>query len=172
MSMAETRAIAFAGIEAVPVRVSARTAPGPPSFTVAGLDGMTGRSTAARVRAAFAGIGLSLPPRRVLVEVSPADAPLQGDHHDLPVALCVLAAMGVLPREELSWYAALGGLAPDGGTGGGPGGAIGGRRRVRGGTGPYLSRPQGGEAAWAGSIEVLAALDLVGLMAHFRGSQC
>ena len=111
----ETRTFAFAGVEAMPVRVSAGTASGLPSFTVAGMDGMSGRSAAARVRAAFAGMGLSLPARRVFVEVSIAGAPLAGAHHDLPVALCVLAAMGVLPRKELSWYAALGELAPDGG---------------------------------------------------------
>ena len=67
-----------------------------------------------RVRAALAGLGLSLPPKRVLVNLAPADIAKEGSHLDLPIALAVLAAMDVLPREELAGYAALGELSLDG----------------------------------------------------------
>jgi magnesium chelatase family protein len=107
MSLAETHSFAFAGIEATPVRISASVSPGPSAFTIAGLPDASGWPACLRVRAAFAGIGLSLPPGRVHVGFIGAGASAEADHHDLPVALCALAAMGVLPREELSWYAAL-----------------------------------------------------------------
>ena len=67
-----------------------------------------------RVRAAFCAMGLSLPPRRILINLKPADLLKEGSHFDLPLALGVLAAMDVLPRDEISGYAALGELSLDG----------------------------------------------------------
>jgi hypothetical protein len=78
--------------------VSAGASPGLPSLTIPGLSDALGR--AGRALAAFAGTGLSLLPGRVRVEFAGALA--DADHHDLPVAFRLLAAMGVLPREELS----------------------------------------------------------------------
>ena len=59
-------------------------------------------------------MGLSLPPRRVLINLAPADLLKEGSHFDLPIALGVLAAMDVLPREEIGGFAALGELSLDG----------------------------------------------------------
>ena len=59
-------------------------------------------------------MGLSLPPKRVLINLKPADLPKEGSHFDLPLALGVLAAMDVLPRDEIAGYAALGELSLDG----------------------------------------------------------
>ena len=88
---------------------------GLPAFLVVGLPDKAVGESRERVRAALAGLGLSLPPKRVLVNLAPADIAKEGSHFDLPIALAVLAAMDVLPREELAGYAALGELALDGG---------------------------------------------------------
>ena len=88
--------------------------PGLPSFTVVGLPDKAVGESRERVRAALVAIGLALPPDRITVNLAPADLLKEGSHFDLPIALGMLAAMGVLPAEELAHYAVLGELALDG----------------------------------------------------------
>jgi magnesium chelatase family protein len=171
MTIARVASFAFAGIEALPVEVQVQIAAGLPAFLVVGLPDKAVAESRERVRAALAGLGLSLPPKRVLVNLAPADITKEGSHFDLPIALAVLAAMEVLPREELAGYAALGELALDGSINPVAGvlpAALGASARD---LGLICPAQQGGEAAWAGRIEVLAAPDLLALMNHFRGTQ-
>ena len=144
---------------------------GVPTFLVVGLPDKAVGEARERVRAALGAMGLALPPRRVLVNLAPADLLKEGSHFDLPIALGVLAAMDVLPREEVAGYAALGELSLDGTLNPVAGvlpAAIGASGRD---LGLICPGSQGGEAAWAGRIEVLAAPDLLSLINHFRGSQ-
>jgi len=113
-AIARIRTFAFAGIEAVPVEVQVQITGGMPAFLVVGLADKAVGEARDRVRAALAAMGLSLPPKRVLINLAPADLQKEGSHFDLPIALCVLAAMDVLPRDEIGGYAALGELALDG----------------------------------------------------------
>ena len=171
MSIARVLSFAFSGIEPVPVEVQVQIASGLPAFLVVGLADKAVAESRERVRAALAGLGLSLPPKRVLVNLAPADIAKEGSHLDLPIALAVLAAMDVLPREELAGYAALGELSLDGSINGVAGvlpAALGASARD---LGLICPASQGGEAAWAGRIEVLAADSLLALMNHFRGTQ-
>jgi magnesium chelatase family protein len=105
MTIARVASFAFSGIEALPVEVQVQIAAGLPAFLVVGLPDKAVAESRERVRAALAGLGLSLPPKRVLVNLAPADIQKEGSHFDLPIALAVLAAMEVLPREELAGYA-------------------------------------------------------------------
>jgi magnesium chelatase family protein len=171
MSIARVATFAFAGIEAMPVEVQVQLAPGMPAFLVVGLPDKAVGESRERVRAALVGLGLSLPPKRVLVNLAPADIAKEGSHFDLPIALAVLAAMDVLPREEIAGYAALGELSLDGSINPVAGvlpAALGASARD---LGLICPAAQGGEAAWAGRVEVLAAPDLLALMNHFRGTQ-
>lgn len=171
MSLARILSFAFSGIEPVPVEVQVQIASGLPAFLVVGLADKAVAESRERVRAALAGLGLSLPPKRVLVNLAPADIAKEGSHLDLPIALAVLAAMDVLPREELRGYAALGELSLDGSITAVAGvlpAALGASARD---LGLICPAAQGGEAAWAGRIEVLAAESLLALMNHFRGIQ-
>src|SRR3954464_492197 len=171
MTIARVASLAFAGIEALPVEVQVQIASGLPAFLVVGLPDKAVGESRERVRAALTGLGLSLPAKRVLVNLAPADIVKEGSHFDLPIALAVLAAMDVLPREELAGYAALGELSLDGAINPVAGvlpAALGASSRDLGLICPAL---QGGEAAWAGRVEVLAAPDLLALMNHFRGTQ-
>ncbi len=169
--MARVRSFAFSGIEAVPVEVQVQIGAGLPAFLVVGLPDKAVGESRERVRAALSAMGLALPPKRVLINLAPADLLKEGSHFDLPIALGVLAAMDVLPREEIAGFAALGELSLDGSLNPVAGvlpAAIGAAQREL-----CLICPasQGGEAAWAGSIEILAAPDLLSLINHFRGSQ-
>lgn len=170
-SMARANTFAFSGIEAVPVEVQVQISGGAPAFLVVGLADKAVGEARERVRAAFSAMGLSLPPRRILINLKPADLLKEGSHFDLPLALGVLAAMDVLPRDEIAGYAALGELSLDGSLNPVAGvlpAAIGASRRD---LGLICPAGQGGEAAWAGRIEVLAPADLLSLINHFRGTQ-
>src|SRR5687768_15569620 len=160
MSIARVATFAFAGIEAMPVEVQVQLAPGMPGFLVVGLPDKAVGESRERVRAALIGLSLSLPPKRVLVNLAPADIVKEGSHFDLPIALGVLAAMGVVPREVVAGHAALGELSLDGAirtVAGVLPAALGASARD---LGLICPASQGGEAAWAGRIEVLAAPDL------------
>ena len=170
-TISRVRTFAFAGIETVPVEVQVQISSGTPALLLVGLPDKAVGEARERMRAAMAAMGLALPPRRVLINLAPADLLKEGSHFDLPIALAVLAAMDVLPREELFSYAALGELALDGTLNAVNGvlpAAIGASRHD---LGLICPASQGGEAAWAGRIEVLAARDLLSLINHFRGTQ-
>ncbi|MGA9869511.1 MAG: YifB family Mg chelatase-like AAA ATPase, partial [Acetobacteraceae bacterium] len=170
-AIARVRTFSFSGIEAVPVEVQVQISGGLPAFLVVGLPDKAVGEARERVRAALAAMGLALPPRRVLINLAPADLLKEGSHYDLPIALGVLAAMDVLPRDEVEGYAALGELHLDGTlhpVAGVLPAAIGASAC---GLGLICTASQGGEAAWAGQIEVLAAPDLLSLINHFRGDQ-
>ena len=108
---ARVKTVAFQGIEAVPVDVQAQFTTGvPPTVTIVGLPDKAIREAGERVRAALLSSGLSLPPRRIVVNLAPADLPKEGSHFDLPIALALLAAIGVLPSDSVSRYAVLGEL--------------------------------------------------------------
>jgi magnesium chelatase family protein len=170
-TMAVANTFAFNGIEAVPVEVQVQIAPGLPALVLVGLPDKAVGEARERVRAAFAAMGVSLPIKRVLINLKPADLVKEGSHFDLPLALGLLAAMDVLPRDEIAGYAALGELSLDGSLNPVAGilpAAISASARD---WGLICPASQGGEAAWAGRIEVLAPTDLLSLINHFRGTQ-
>ncbi|HYZ48590.1 MAG TPA: YifB family Mg chelatase-like AAA ATPase [Sphingomonas sp.] len=161
---------AYLGLEARAVEVQVQIAPGMPGFVVVGLPDKAVAESRERVRAAIASLGLSLPPKRITVNLSPADLPKEGSHYDLPIALGLLAAMGVIDIESLGQYVAVGELGLDGRIAPCPGALLAALHASERGLGLICPDAQGGEAAWAGSIEVLAAPDLLALLNHLRGS--
>ena len=134
----------------------------------------------------FARFGLALPPQRITVNLSPADLAKEGSHYDLPIAVGLLAAMGVIPRDSLAGYGRV------------PGRtwrstvssawcrscAAGGHRRPGGGARRRICLAVcGGEAAWGGfdaagdtddgtgRPQIIAAPSLLALINHLRGQQ-
>jgi len=169
--LAAVQSFAFQGIETVPVEVQVQIAPGLPAFAIVGLPDKAVAESRERVRAALTALGLSLPPRRILVNLAPADLLKEGSHFDLPIALALLAAMEVIPREDAAEYAALGELGLDGRIAPVAGvlpAAIGAASR---GLGLICPAAQGAEAAWAGEARILAAGTLLQLINHFKGDQ-
>ena len=148
MPIARIRSFAFSGIEAVPVDVEVQISSGLPAFLIVGLADKAVAEARERVRAALTAMGLSLPPKRILVNLAPADLQKEGSHFDLAIALGVLAAMEVLPRDEIAGYAAMGELSLDGRVNPVAGvlpAALGASGL---GLGLICARQQGGEAAW------------------------
>ncbi|WP_316975952.1 YifB family Mg chelatase-like AAA ATPase [Shumkonia mesophila] len=169
--VARVGSVAFAGIEVLDVDVQVQLASGLPAFSVVGLPDKAVGESRERVRAALHALGLALPPKRITVNLSPADLVKEGSHFDLPIALGVLAAMGALPADELAGYVALGELGLDGALAAVSGvlpAAIHANSRE---CGLICPASQGGEAAWAGDLAVLAPSNLLALINHFKGTQ-
>lgn len=170
--VAHINTVAFSGIEAKPVDVQVQMSNGIVSFTIVGLPDKAVAESRERVRAALGAIGLALPPKRITVNLSPADLPKEGSHYDLPIALGLLAAMDILDREEAAGLLALGELSLDGRLAPVPGvlpAAIAASARDLTLVCPAA---QGGEAAWAGTLGILAADSLLALVNHLKGTQC
>ena len=168
---ARINTVAFQGVDVIDIDVQVQIASGLPAFTVVGLPDKAVGESRERVRAALGAIGLALPPKRITVNLSPADIVKEGSHYDLPIALGLLGAMGVLPLDELASFMALGELALDGTltpVNGVLPSAIHASARSLGLVCPAA---QGGEAAWAGEVPILAPRDLLSLINHFKGIQ-
>ncbi|WP_037504082.1 YifB family Mg chelatase-like AAA ATPase [Sphingomonas jaspsi] len=163
--------VAYLGLEARPVEVQVQLAAGLPAFVIVGLPEKAVAESRERVRAALHAIGLALPPKRIVVNLSPADLPKEGSHFDLPIALGLLAAIGAADAESLAHYVAVGELGLDGRIAPSPGVLLAALRASSQGMGLICPASQGAEAAWAGNVEVLAAPDLLALLSHLKGTQ-
>uniref|UniRef100_UPI003AFF856E magnesium chelatase domain-containing protein n=1 Tax=Acidisoma sp. TaxID=1872115 RepID=UPI003AFF856E len=82
MGVVRIRSFAFSGIQAVPVEVQAQAASGLPAFQVVGLPDKAVAEARERVRAALSAMGLSLPAKRLLINLAPADQVKEGSHFD------------------------------------------------------------------------------------------
>ena len=169
--VAHIETVAFAGIEAKPVDVQVHVASGLPSFTIVGLPDKAVAESKERVRAALGAIGLALPPKRITVNLAPADLPKEGSHFDLPIALGILVAMEALPSDTLEGYLVLGELGLDGGIGAVPGVLPAALNASALELGLICPAATGGEAAWAQNIEIVAAENLLSLINHLKGTQ-
>jgi magnesium chelatase family protein len=167
--VARVSTVAFLGLEARGVDVQVQVTPGLPAFVVVGLADKAVAESRERVRGALAAIGLALPPKRITVNLSPADLPKEGSHYDLPIALGLLCAMGVVDAETLAGYLVVGELALDGRVAPVPGVLLAAIHAAAQELGLLCPAAQGPEAAWAGSVEVVAAPDLMALLDHLRG---
>ncbi len=165
------RTTAFQGVDVLDIDVEVQLSQGLPAFNIVGLPDKAVGESRERVRAALHAIGLSLPAKRVTVNLAPADVQKEGSHFDLPIALGVLAAMGVFPGEELAHYVVLGELSLDGSIRAVSGVLPAAISASANGYGIICPEACGGEAVWAGDLEVLAPANLVTLLNHMKGTQ-
>lgn len=172
MTVAHIYTVAFQGIEAREVDVQVHIAEGGGGqFNLVGLADKAVGESRERVRAALSAIGLALPWQRVTVNLAPADLPKEGSHYDLPIALGLLAAMGVLPVDEMAGYTALGELSLDGQITAVAGVLPAALAASQAGRGIICPAASGAEAAWVGGIDIVAAPSLIGLVNHIKGVQ-
>ena len=83
---AKIKTVAFQGLDVREVDVQVMMASGLPAFTVVGLADKSVAESRERVRAALTSLGIGLPPKRITVNLAPADLPKEGAHYDLPIA--------------------------------------------------------------------------------------
>lgn len=140
-----------------------------PSFSIVGLPDKAVNESKERIRSALHTLGIALPAKRITMNLSPADIQKEGNHYDLPLALALLMALGILPPEPLSQAIAIGELGLDGRI-----------KPVRGALSTALLASSenrllvcpaecGGEAVWGGDGDVLAPDHLLSLVNHYKG---
>lgn len=170
--VAHIKTVTFIGTEALAVDVQVQISSGMPAFTIVGLPDKAVAESRERVRAALGAVGLALPPKRITVNLAPGDLPKEGSHFDLPIALGLMAAAGIIPIDYISRFIAIGELSLDGSI-----------ARVSGSlpTAIFANAHDlslicpascGAEAAWAGDdFEILAPQNLISLINHIKGEQ-
>lgn len=142
-----------------------------PEFNIIGLADRAVKESAERIRNALGALNLSLPSKRLTVNLSPADIEKTGSHFDLPILCGILCAMDILPTEEVSRYVIIGEIGLDGAicrTGGVLPASVWANSK---GYGIICPGVQGGEARWAGHTNILAPNHVLELINHFRGTQ-
>lgn len=169
--VAHIATVAFMGIEARPVDVQVHVASGLPTFTIVGLPDKAVGESRERVRAALGAIGLALPPKRITVNLAPADLPKEGSHFDLPIALGILVAMDAITSDAVEGYLVLGELGLDGFIQSVPGVLPAALNASSQDLGLICPAACGGEAAWAQNIEIIAAENILALINHLKGQQ-
>ena len=114
--IAKAHSATVLGIEAHPIEVEADLSIGLSQFTIVGLPDGTIRESRDRILAAIGNSGCTLPVRKVVVNLAPADLRKIGSGFDLPIAVALLAAAGLVPAEALQQSLIVGELALDGQT--------------------------------------------------------
>ena len=139
---------------------------------IVGLPDKAVREAGERVRAALTASGLSLPPRRITINLAPADLPKEGSHYDLPIALGLMGAIGAVPNDAFDGHLALGELGLDGRLAHVSGTLPAAVAAHAHGLGLICPEVSGPEAAWAGEdIDIIATSSLLALVNHLAGHQ-
>ncbi len=167
--MARAHTVAFEGIEARLVEVQCAVIPGLPAFTIVGLPDKAVSEARERVRSALNALSIALPAKRITVNLSPADLPKEGSHFDLPVALALLAALEIVPREAVEHAVALGELSLDGALVPVLGALPAAMAAAEADMPLICPRGCGPEAAWVGATQVLAPANLSEVLRHCTG---
>ncbi len=166
---ARTYTVAFQGVDAREVEVQCALTPGMPAFSIVGLPDKAVSEARERVRTALSAMSIALPSKRITINLSPADLPKEGSHFDLPIAMAILAALGILPEDAVEATVALGELSLDGTLvpvlGALPA-AMAAAEQERSLLCPAGS---GAEAAWVDATRVVAAETLGEVVRHYTG---
>jgi len=167
--LAVARTVAFEGVEARLVEAQCMLSAGLPAFHVVGLPDKAVSEARERVRAALSSLSIALPPKRITINLSPADLPKEGSHFDLPIALALLAALEVLPAEELARTVSLGELSLDGKLVPVVGALPAAMAAASEDYALICPRACGAEAAWVGAAQVFAPATLLDAIRHLTG---
>lgn len=162
--------LTFNGLEVLRVDLQAQISSGLPNFIIVGLPDKAIAESKERVRAALQSIGLQLPPKRIVINLAPADLLKEGSHFDLPIALSILGVMGVIPQDKLRSYLSMGELGLDGAILPVNGTLPVAMQAMRDNLGLICPSSNGSEAAWTDLADIIAAPDLPSLINHLNGT--
>ncbi|WP_299547561.1 YifB family Mg chelatase-like AAA ATPase [uncultured Tateyamaria sp.] len=167
--VARAYTVAFQGVDAREVEVQCAMTPGLPAFSIVGLPDKAVSEARDRVRAALTAMSIALPSKRITINMSPADLPKEGSHFDLPIALALLAALGILPEDTVEGTVALGELSLDGTLVPVLGALPAAMAAAEQDRGLLCPAGSGAEAAWVDATKVIAARSLGDVVRHYTG---
>jgi len=169
MMVARAYTVAFEGVEARSVEVQCAVTPGMPAFSVVGLPDKAVSEARDRVRTALSSMAIALPSKRITINLSPADMPKEGSHFDLPIALSLLAALEVIPKDAVEGACALGELSLDGSLVPVVGALPAAMAAAEEDRTLLCPKASGAEAAWVGAAQVIGASTLADVVRHYTG---
>ncbi|ATO58077.1 YifB family Mg chelatase-like AAA ATPase [Bartonella sp. 1-1C] len=170
--VARVTTVAFRGLEAIPVDVQVMISSGKIGMAIVGLADKAVAESRERIQAALHACGLSMPNKRVTVNLAPADLPKEGSHYDLPIALGLMLAMNLLPSDIAQKYIILGELSLDGSINSVNGVLPTAMTALSLDKGLICPHKCGPEAAWANAeMDILAPENLLTIINHFKGIQ-
>jgi magnesium chelatase family protein len=170
--LAKVNSAALYGIDALRVEVEIDLASGLPQLATVGLPEGAVKESKDRIRAAVKNCGYTFPAKRITINLAPADIKKEGSAYDLPMAVGILAAEGLIEKRLLEEYFLIGELSLDGSV-----------KPVRGGLpiamaakkenfkGLILPEQNAPEAAVVHEIEVLGVRDLPQVVEFLNGAQ-
>src|SRR5688500_8808739 len=168
--LATALSASIVGVDGVPVRVEVDVAFGLPGLTIVGLAGSAVLEARERVRAAVRNSGFEVPPRRITINLAPADLPKEGTVHDVAMAIGLLVASEQLAGDRLARTALMGELALDGSLRPVPGVlALVSAARVAGATEALVPAQNAAEAAGVTGIVVRPTPTLRSAVRHLAG---
>jgi magnesium chelatase family protein len=163
-----TKTVAFRGIYAHEIIIETHVSGGSlPSFSIVGLPDKAVNESKERIRSALFSLGVAFPPKRVLINLAPANIQKEGTHYDLPILIGILTAMEVFSM-NLSEYVILGELGLDGSIKPVPGVLSAAFFAASQGLSLICPGASGGEAVWGGDVLVLAPSHMLDLLRHFK----
>lgn len=169
--LSSTHTVAFSGINVLKVETEVQLTNGLPAFTIVGLADKAITESRERVRSALHSLGLSIPAKHITVNLAPADVVKEGTHYDLPIALALIASMGILPPVQIFNYIVMGELGLDGSirpvSGVLPAGITAQNLKM----GLICPIQQSNEALWSGVSEILAPPNITTLLNHFKNEK-
>ncbi|MEO9862614.1 MAG: YifB family Mg chelatase-like AAA ATPase [Yoonia sp.] len=161
--------VAFDGIDAKMVEVQCAVSPGMPGFAIVGLPDKAVSEARERVRAALTHMAIALPSKKITINMSPANMPKEGSHFDLPIALALLAALEILPRDDVAGTVSLGELSLNGDLVPVIGALPAAMAAATEGKVLVCPNACGPEAAWVDAAKVIAPQSLAAAIRHFTG---
>lgn len=160
---------AFDGIEAKRVEVQVSLGAGMPGFVIVGLPDKAINESKERVRAVLAVLGVEFPREHITVNLKPVDLLKEGAHFDLPIAMGLMGAMGLVDPARLKGYIFMGALSLDGSIERVNGVLPAAVRAIADKCGLVCPAANASEAAWSRCTPVLAAGHILELMNYFNG---
>lgn len=170
--MISLNSIIFNGMDATRIDVQVQLASGlsKPEFNIIGLADRAVKESAERIRNVLSALNISMPPKRLTVNLSPADVEKSGSHFDLPILCGILCALGILPEDKLSQYLILGEVSLNG--------TILPTDSIlpasvwanKNNLGIICPGDQGSQARLAGHTNILAPFHVLELINHFKGT--
>ncbi len=167
--VARAYSVAFQGVEARIVEVQCAVTAGLPHFGIVGLPDKAVSEARDRIRSALTAMSIALPSKRITVNLSPANLPKEGSHFDLPIAMALLSALEIVPRDASEGTVALGELSLDGTLVPVLGALPAALAAAENDQALLCPAASGAEAAWVGATQVIGATSLTEAVRHFTG---
>lgn len=161
--------VAFRGLDAVPVAVQAHLSNGLPAMMIVGLADKAVAESKERIRSALSSMGLSLPAKRIAINLAPADVTKEGAHFDLPIAVALMVAMGVIAQEDVTDSLVIGELSLDGMIAPVAGVLSAALHAASQQMSLICPQHNGSEAQWATTGDIIASPSLMALLNHLKG---